>query len=231
MSSEVYTRQPLRSLLALGIFPLRSAFRNHFSERPDSLAASETVKTLVKPCLHTLPIGTTFVRLRLMQEGQRVLATSIPLMKPVKNAYEAKMVRKLIKRDSLGRRTDRVKNREVNQMRHLRAQGLTDAEIAVKLKRKPETIKRYLDAKLREIQVEQKPYEETPHKQEESLIVHGLSPGATDVEFLVTNISNNLLVVDRICVEIMHWEQYDARLTTGARIIDYKYKVQLSVCF
>jgi len=76
-----------------------------------------------------------------------------------------------------------------------------------------------------------KPYQETPHKQEESLIVHGLSPGATDVEFLVTNMSNNLLVVDRICVEIMHWEQYDARLITGARIKDFKYKVKINPNF
>ena len=79
--------------------------------------------------------------------------------------------------------------------------------------------------------IEQKPYQETPHKQEKSLIVHGLSSGATDVEFLVTNVSNNLLIVDRICVEVMHWEQYDARLTTGARIIEYKYKVKVKPNF
>jgi len=77
----------------------------------------------------------------------------------------------------------------------------------------------------------QVPYEETPLKQEESLIVHGLSPGTSDVEFLVTNVSNNLLIVDRICVEVMHWEQYDARLTTGARIIDFKYKVRVKPKF
>ena len=76
-----------------------------------------------------------------------------------------------------------------------------------------------------------KVYEETPHKQEESLLVHGLSPGTSDVEFLVTNTSNNLLIVDRVYVEIMHWEQYDAGLTTGARIIDYKYKVKLNPNF
>ena len=77
----------------------------------------------------------------------------------------------------------------------------------------------------------QAPYEETPLKQEESLLVHGLSPGTSDVEFLVTNVSNNLLIVDRICVEVMHWEQYDARLTTGARIIEYKYKVKVKPNF
>lgn len=79
--------------------------------------------------------------------------------------------------------------------------------------------------------IEQKPYEETPHKQEESLLVHGLSPGTSDVEFLVTNVSNNLLIVDRICVEVMHREQYDAPLTTGARIKDYKYKVKIKPNF
>jgi len=77
------------------------------------------------------------------------------------------------------------------------------------------------------IEQKQEPYEETPHKLEESLIVHDLSPGTTGVEFLVTNLSSNLLIVDRICVEVMHWEQYDAPLTTGARIKDYKYKIEL----
>lgn len=81
------------------------------------------------------------------------------------------MVRKLIKRDSLGRRTDRVKNREVNQMQSLRAQGLTDAEIAVKLKRKQETIKSHLDSTnssgaSKERQITLNPFQETPHKQE-----------------------------------------------------------------
>ena len=100
-----------------------------------------------------------------------MLAKSIPLIKPVKNAYEAKMVRTHIKRDSLSRRTDRVKNREVNQMRSLRSQGLTNAEIAVKLKRKPETIKCHLDSTQsggasKERQVELNPYQETQHKQD-----------------------------------------------------------------
>ena len=74
-------------------------------------------------------------------------------------------------------------------------------------------------------------YAQTPQKQEESLMIHSLSPGTTDVEFLVTNMSNNLIIVDRIYVEIMHWEQYDAGLTTGARIIDYKYKVKVKPNF
>lgn len=74
-------------------------------------------------------------------------------------------------------------------------------------------------------------YEETPHKKEESLIVHGLSLGTTGVDFLVTNISDNLLIVHRICVEILHWEKYDAGLTTGARIIDYKYEVKVKPNF
>lgn len=82
-----------------------------------------------------------------------------------------------------------------------------------------------------ESRIGQVPYEETPLKQEESLLVHGLSPGTSDVEFLVTNVSNSLLIVERICVEVMRWEQYDAGLTTGARIIAYKYEVKLNPKF
>ena len=83
------------------------------------------------------------------------------VMKLVQNACEAKMARKLIKRDSLNRRTDRVKKREEAQMRRLSDDGLTHAEIAEKLQRKPQTIKRHLDS----TQSEQEPYVETPHKQ------------------------------------------------------------------
>ena len=100
-------------------------------------------------------------------------------------------------------------------------------ELAERYGRSPRQISRYVS----EARESGKPYQETPHKQEESLIVHGLSAGDTDVEFLVTNVSNNLLVVDRVCVEVTHWEQYDARLTTGARIIDYKYKVKVKPNF
>lgn len=82
-------------------------------------------------------------------------------MKLAQNACEARMV-KFIKRDSLNRRTDRVKRREVTQMQLLRGQGLTDMEIAAKLGRKPQTIKRHLDS----VQSEQDlKYEETHHKQ------------------------------------------------------------------
>lgn len=83
----------------------------------------------------------------------------------------------------------------------------------------------------KEARTEQGLYEETPHKQEESLIVHDLSAGDTNVEFLVANMSNSLLVVDQICAEVMNWEQYDGRLTTGARIINYKYKVKIKPNF
>ena len=119
-------------------------------------------------------------------------------MKPVKNAYEAKMVRKLIKRDSLGRRTDRVKKREVDQMLRLRAQGLTDAEIAAKLERKPQTVKRHLD--YREIQVGLKPYEETSHKQKMRELAGGLIgeislPWVTD-SFIVELKPQRLLYAD-----------------------------------
>ena len=67
-------------------------------------------------------------------------------MKLIKDAYEAKMGKKLIhiKIDNLGRRTDRVKRREIEQMLRLHTQGLTDEEIAKKLHRKPQTVRRHL---------------------------------------------------------------------------------------
>jgi hypothetical protein len=65
-------------------------------------------------------------------------------MKPIQNAWEAKMARVIIKRDSRGRRTDRVKRYEIVEMVRLNAQGLTDSEIAGRLKRKKQTVKRHL---------------------------------------------------------------------------------------
>ena len=58
------------------------------------------------------------------------------------------MLIKQMKSDSLGRRTDRVKKREVDQMMRLHNQGMTEAEIALKLKRKPQTVKRHLEVAL-----------------------------------------------------------------------------------
>lgn len=55
--------------------------------------------------------------------------------------------RKRIKRDNLGRRTDRVKKREEAAMLRLQLSGLTPEEIAVRLDRKAETVKRHLAVK------------------------------------------------------------------------------------
>lgn len=74
---------------------------------------------------------------------------------------------------------------------------------------------------------EQEPYVGTPQKREVSLTVSGFSPGETDVEFFLSNESVNSVVVDRVYVEVIHWEHYDGPLTTGARIIDHKYEVEL----
>jgi hypothetical protein len=54
------------------------------------------------------------------------------------------MLNKRIKKDNLGRRTDRVKRREINEISKLHAQGLTVKEIASEVKRKPETVKRHM---------------------------------------------------------------------------------------
>jgi hypothetical protein len=101
------------------------------------------------------------------------------------------MVRKYIKRDSLGRRTDRVKKREVDQMLRLRAQGLTNAEIAARLNRRPETIKRHLD--YREIQAGLKPYEETPHNRLIGLALQkALEEHLDEIRSLIEQWKNNL---------------------------------------
>ncbi len=69
-----------------------------------------------------------------------------PLTKLIANAYEAEMKekRKRIKRDSLGRRTDRVKKPEEATMLRLQLSGLTPQEIADRLDRKVDTVKRHL---------------------------------------------------------------------------------------
>ena len=80
-----------------------------------------------------------------------------PLTELFSGAYKAKMTerRQHIKRDSLGRRTDRVKKREAAAMLHLQLSGLTPGEIAVKLGRKVETVKRHLPAESMEKVVQQ----------------------------------------------------------------------------
>lgn len=57
------------------------------------------------------------------------------------------MINKRIKRDSKGRRTDRVKKSEEDKMRSLYAQHWTIAEIAKKLNRKEQTVKLHLSEK------------------------------------------------------------------------------------
>jgi len=83
------------------------------------------------------------------------------------------MVRKLVPRDNLGRRTERVKRREVDQMLRLSTQGLTNLEIAKKLDRKPQTIKSHLDARS---WGGYKSCGETLHKQK----IRGLAEGLID---------------------------------------------------
>ena len=63
--------------------------------------------------------------------------------------------RKRIKRDSLGRRTDRVKKREEAAMLRLQLSGLTPKEIAAKLNRKVETVRRHLASKDKEKMADQ----------------------------------------------------------------------------
>lgn len=86
-----------------------------------------------------------------------MLATKDPLTKLIANACEAEMKekRKHIKRDSLERRTDRVKKREKAEMLRLHLSGLTPQEIAAKLDRKVDTVKRHLTAKSKEEALQQ----------------------------------------------------------------------------
>lgn len=54
-------------------------------------------------------------------------------------------MRKIVKRDSLDRRTDRVKTREVASMSRLKAEGFTINEIAARLDRKAQTVRKHLN--------------------------------------------------------------------------------------
>lgn len=68
----------------------------------------------------------------------------------------------------------------------------------------------------------------TEQPPEKSLIVHGLSAGGQDIQFMLTNLSNNVLIISKICLEVMHWEPFDMRPGIGARVMTYKYEVKLA---
>lgn len=71
----------------------------------------------------------------------------------------------------------------------------------------------------------------TEQPPEKSLILHNLSIGNTDIEFMLTNLSNNLIIVDSICIEVLRWGKYNKGPTIGARIVTYKYEVSLKPNF
>lgn len=73
---------------------------------------------------------------------------------------------------------------------------------------------------------------------EDSLVIHGLVAGALTVdpdtgrsgravEFMLSNLSNNVLVVDRISLEVLRWEPYDVPPAIEAKIDTFKYFVEL----
>lgn len=74
----------------------------------------------------------------------------------------------------MGRRTDRVKRRETNEMSRLHLQGLTDTEIAARLNRKTQTVKHHLSK--RQMQFEQN-----------SLIIEAQKKHLDEIESLLTS--------------------------------------------
>jgi len=66
---------------------------------------------------------------------------------------------------------------------------------------------------------------------EKSLIIHGLSSGTNNVQFMLANVSTYLIVVDNIYVEILRWEKYNKGPSIEGRIITCKYTVKLKTNF
>lgn len=67
----------------------------------------------------------------------------------------------------------------------------------------------------------------TEQPPEKSLIVHGLSAGSRDIEFMLTNLSSNVLIIKKISLEVKSWEPFNIRPGIGARIMTYRYEVEL----
>jgi len=67
----------------------------------------------------------------------------------------------------------------------------------------------------------------TEQPPEKSLIIHGLSVGDRDVEFMLTNLSSNVLIVSKISLVVINWEPFNVRPGIGARVMTYKYEVKL----
>jgi len=67
----------------------------------------------------------------------------------------------------------------------------------------------------------------TEQPAEKSLIIHGLSSGSQDIEFMLTNLSSNVLIIKKISLEVKSWEPFNIRPGIGARIITYRYEVEL----
>lgn len=67
----------------------------------------------------------------------------------------------------------------------------------------------------------------TEQPPEKSLIIHGLSVGDRDVEFMLTNLSSNVLIVNKISLVVINWEPFNVRPGIGARVMTYKYEVKL----
>jgi len=67
----------------------------------------------------------------------------------------------------------------------------------------------------------------TEQPPEKSLIVHGLSAGSRDIEFMLTNLSSNVLIIKKISLEVISWEPFNIRPGIGARVMTYRYEVEL----
>jgi hypothetical protein len=133
------------------------------------------------------------------------------------------VARRKIKRDTKGRRTDKVKRRERSEMERLRNQGLTDVEIGSKLTRDPRTVRTqlnlaeqagFLTIRLREVGGTAADLER--------------GRGGQLVAFTLGNCSGNVLTIERICLEVLGCQLYDELPHIGARVTHLKYEAKLS---
>ena len=133
------------------------------------------------------------------------------------------MERRKVKRDTLGRRTDKVKPRERSKMERLRNQGLADVEIGQKLTRDPRTVRKqlnlveqvgFLTIRLREVGGTTADLERRR--------------GGQLVAFTLGNCSGNVLTIECISLEVLDCQSYDELPHIGARVMPLRYEVKLS---
>jgi len=154
----------------------------------------------------------------------------------LENVPEERKVRDIIELDIQRLTREAVMAKLPRHTWHLRNDYEAIEHLAESLKTKQQTPQEEV--------VKQKPYEETPHKQkmreEGSLDLSVLEAGLRSINFdtgeyvrlirfRVGNTTSNIIVVEKICLEILEAKKHDVGLRLEAAIQPYRYDVELSL--